>query len=629
VTDELELRGYQNDLINFIIESLKNSNSVSIESPTGSGKTIIALTAAIKIAKSTGKKIVYLTRTNSQQEQIISELRKIPEKLRMKAVPMQGRQNLCLLSRDLETDDNFSPESLSRFCNDRKKKVMSGLKSACEYFNDNVFSDQISNVIFTTIPTAEEFLSYGIKHNVCPYEALKFNASKADIVISPYSYFLNPEVAERFLSRWGVSREDLIIILDEAHNLPDIARSASSFSITLNMINLAEKEAHEFGDTELVKRIKPTDFCEMLRNALLDMQRDFLNERDEAKIKFSDLSDYVAIGNKMNPDTFWYLSSLFTDFGENILDHKEKDGKVPRSHVYTLGSRLLNWKLMEDEKYIAILSFKDTVKIEAFCIEPTAILEPLMKSKTIHMSGTLEPFEVYSKITGFTNMRSMAIRNVFPLNNRRVFYYDSVSTKYEELDALETQKIHDILENLINGLKKKTIVFFTSYNVMQRITSMKFNFEYISESREMRQDALMSTIQRFRNGQEPLFAVMGGRISEGMNFPGEQLQLVIMVGLPYPKPDAKQKSLYSYYEHKYGNGWLYSVTFPTAIKIRQTLGRLIRGENDVGASVILDRRASYFRRYVPDMMLSRDPLKDIQSFFDSVSSEYQKENSYM
>ena len=164
---------------------------------------------------------------------------------------------------------------------------------------------------------------------------------------------------------------------------------------------------------------------------------------------------------------------------------------------------------------------------------------------------------------------------------------------------------------------------------MQRITSMKFNFEYISESREMRQDALMSTIQRFRNGQEPLFAVMGGRISEGMNFPGEQLQLVIMVGLPYPKPDAKQKSLYSYYEHKYGNGWLYSVTFPTAIKIRQTLGRLIRGENDVGASVILDRRASYFRRYVPDMMLSRDPLKDIQNFFDSVSSEYQKENSYM
>lgn len=621
MNDRYELREYQKNLIEFITRSLEVSNSVAIESPTGSGKTVIALTAAMQHAKLTGRKIIYLTRTNSQQEQIITELRMIAREFHINAVPMQGRQNLCLLSRELENDENLSPESLSRFCNDRKKKVMSGMKNACEYFNENVFSEDISNLIFTTIPTAEEFLSYGIKHNICPYEALKYNASRADIVISTYSYFLNPEVAERFLARWGVARENLIIILDEAHNLPDIARSASSFNITLNMINLAEKESHEFGDLELVKRIKSTDFCEMLRNALLDMRRDFLNERDEAKIRFSDLSEYIAISNKMSPDTFWYLSSLFTDFGETILDAREKDGKIPRSHVYSLGSRLLNWKLMEDEKYVAILSFKDTVKIEAFCLEPTTILEPLMKSKTIHMSGTLEPFEVYANITGFKNIRSMAIRNVFPTYNRRIFYDDSVTTKYDELDSGEVRRIHDLIQNLVLGLKRKTMVFFTSYNVMQSITNRRFKFDYLCETRDMKQDALMAMIQRFRNDKEPLFAVMGGRISEGMNFPGDQLELVIMVGLPYPKPDARQKSLYAYYEHEYGNGWLYAVTFPTAIKIRQTLGRLIRSGDDIGASIILDRRASYFRKYIPDMMLTRDPLKDVQEFFESMSPQ--------
>ncbi len=624
MTESIQLREYQKRLIEFIKSSLEASNSVAIESPTGSGKTIIALKAAMEYAKQTGKKIVYLTRTNSQQEQIITELRGISNEFTFNAVPVQGRQNLCLLSRDLESDENLSPESLSRFCNDRKKKVLSGLKTACEYFTEKVFSEDLSEFIFRTIPTAEEFLSYGVKNTVCPYETLKFNASKADVVVAPYSYFLNPEVAERFLARWGVSREDLVMILDEAHNLPDIARSASSFNITLNMINLAEKEAQEFGDAELVRKVKSTDFCEMVRNALLDMQRDFLNERNEAKIKFSDLSDYAAITNKISPDTFWYLSSLFSDFGETILDMKEKDGKLPRSHVYSLGSRLLNWRVMEGEKYVAILSFKDTVKIEAFCLEPTTILEPLRRSKTIHMSGTLEPFEVYANITGFQNMRSMAIRNVFPIDNRRIFYDDSVTTKYDELDASEIKKIHDLIQDLVLGLKRKTIVFFTSYNVMQNITATKFSFDYLSESREMRQDTLMSTIQRFRNEDKPLFAVMGGRISEGMNFPGNQLELVIVVGLPYPKPDARQKSLYAYYEYMYGNGWLYSVTFPTAIKIRQTLGRLIRGNDDFGVSIILDRRASYFKKYIPDMMLTRSPMRDVQTFFESVESRYER-----
>ena len=51
--------------------------------------------------------------------------------------------------------------------------------------------------------------------------------------------------------------------------------------------------------------------------------------------------------------------------------------------------------------------------------------------------------------------------------------------------------------------------------------------------------------------------------------------------------------------------------------MRQEIGRLIRSESDIGASVILDRRASYFMGYMPDLKLSQDPVGDVVRFFGS------------
>ncbi|MCL4438153.1 MAG: hypothetical protein M1616_02150 [Candidatus Thermoplasmatota archaeon] len=113
----------------------------------------------------------------------------------------------------------------------------------------------------------------------------------------------------------------------------------------------------------------------------------------------------------------------------------------------------------------------------------------------------------------------------------------------------------------------------------------------------------------------------GGRISEGINFPGDQLQVAIIVGIPYPKPDAKQKALQNYYEHRFRRGWEYAVTFPVAVKLRQAIGRLIRSQNDTGVAIILDRRASYFRKYIPGLRLSRNPVEDSEEFFRDLDAK--------
>jgi len=111
-----------------------------------------------------------------------------------------------------------------------------------------------------------------------------------------------------------------------------------------------------------------------------------------------------------------------------------------------------------------------------------------------------------------------------------------------------------------------------------------------------------------------LFAVMGGRISEGIDFPEDELELAIVVGIPFPRPTAKQRALLHYYELKFRKGWEYTVKGPAIRKLQQAIGRLIRTERDVGAALVLDRRICQFADRL-EVVATDHPLQDIQQFF--------------
>ena len=60
-----------------IKRTLEDKGHLVFESGTGSGKTICVLSATLEYALENDKKIVYTTRTNAQQRQVIVELRSI------------------------------------------------------------------------------------------------------------------------------------------------------------------------------------------------------------------------------------------------------------------------------------------------------------------------------------------------------------------------------------------------------------------------------------------------------------------------------------------------------------------------------------------------------------------------
>ena len=134
------LRKNQKEILRDIKNALETRKHIVFESGTGSGKTICVLSSTLQFALENNKKIVYTTRTNAQQQQVIIELRAIRKKTQDKrifGVGMQGRANMCVLAKYDSEMNNGSSDELSKFCSHQKKMVLSEKKNqGCEYYKN-------------------------------------------------------------------------------------------------------------------------------------------------------------------------------------------------------------------------------------------------------------------------------------------------------------------------------------------------------------------------------------------------------------------------------------------------------------------------------------------------------------
>jgi DNA excision repair protein ERCC-2 len=108
-------------------------------------------------------------------------------------------------------------------------------------------------------------------------------------------------------------------------------------------------------------------------------------------------------------------------------------------------------------------------------------------------------------------------------------------------------------------------------------------------------------------GGAVFLGVQGGRTSEGVDFPGSQMNSVIIVGVPYAEPTPRVKAQIDYYEKCYPtHGREYGYVLPAMKKASQAAGRPIRMLEDKGVIVFLDYRyaTSYCRGFLPSWMSS-------------------------
>jgi len=649
-------RKNQRAIMDTINKILNFEEDFIFESGTGSGKTICTLASTLSFALKNNKKIIYTTRTNAQQRQVIVELRQIRKKIeknrdKIFGLGIQGRANMCILARNNPDYVKGTSDELSKLCSNEKKKVrLNNKQDGCIYFRrfieDKIKVDKTLDWIKNELPTAEETIEYCEKYQICPYELNKLLVKDASIVVVPYVYVFENMIRNMLFDWLSVDEKDVILIVDEAHNLPDYVRDLFSIQLSVWMLQNCVIESDKYGNPTLIKDdLTVSDFCKILIDIVRDLRDTYVNnifengiirnnlDKEDAFIPTNEFETEIISRLKTTSKKFYDITSDLIAYGEKIQEYKQKKGKLPRSYIHKLGVFLEFWNNLEDNKYVKLIvdsSEGKNPRIEAYCLDPSIVNYVIKKFySSIHMSGTLEPLEEYRDSMGLSiDSELVSYPSPYSNENRKILYVSDVTTKYEEIlkdkEIIERMKIY--ISKICTIFPKNTMVFFPSFNYLSKF-KRDFNFENLNrnfyfEEQKMSQSALMEIVNEFKSsGLEEgkcatLFSVMGGRISEGMNFPAEQLEIALIVGIPYPKPTAKQRGLQRYYELKFGKGWEYTVEAPTARKLLQSIGRLIRDEKDKGIAVIMDKRANRFKKYIKDLHETNDLINDIELFMN-------------
>ena len=619
-----EPRPNQRVILDNVNKILSSNGNIVIESGTGSGKTICALSPCLEYALENGKKVVYLTRTNSQQNQVFKELRQIKQKEpSILGIGMQGRQNLCTLFTQDRVLGGGTSEELSKLCGDRKKAVIEGdLKKGCRYYENLIKYDMESIISYVrdSTPALEEFKIHCQDLNVCPYEAIKQVMREARVVSAPYIFFFSPMIRRTFLNWLNVAEDDVIVIIDEAHNLPEFARELLSTDLSVVSIQLAITEAKKIGDPILFEGKHITGFLGKLMDIMLGMVEEYVID-DDGLVPPTELEMQLMSAFKMTTNEVNNVILDLLTHGEIIRERKRMNGKLPRSYIHAVGLFLRNWTNLDNEDSTK-LAIGGEPCLETYGLDPSRITKVINEChSSIHLSGTLSPLDEYRDSIGLLpDTHLLSLPGPFPVENRSIMYMEEFSTKYEEYNSSENMKLalRDILGSVIDEVNRNTLIFFPSYamlNTFKELLDIQGR-PFYCESGKMSQKKLMNTVMDFKADTNALMlAVMGGRVSEGIDFPGKELELVILVGIPYPKPTAKHRSLFEYYERNYGRGWEYTVLAPATRKLLQSIGRLIRTEKDRGVALILDRRIKNFKANLPGLKETADPVIEIRAFF--------------
>ena len=619
-------REHQQEFIEVVSNVLEKERHIVLESGTGTGKTICALTATLQVALKQGKKVVYLTRTNSQQRQVLLELRKINQLSPVFGMGVQGRQSTCpLLMRDQELKQG-NAEELSRLCSEKKRRTLADRNDGCVFYRNLLETDfeEVKAYCKQRLPTVEEFVEYCDGRSICPYELSKELLSDATVVTAPYAYFFMPFVRSAFLERMNVAMAELIIVVDEAHNLPDYARETRSVQLSRRSLDLVRKEVDEYGDPELLNGISLLDFVTVLEKLMDDALKEYLIE-DDGLIPSDFIDSGLLSAFSTTSRSLSIAAKAMMTHGEIVRENKKEQGRLPRSYIYSFGAFISFWLNMDEEYYVKLIVGGENPCFEGSCLDPSLACSFFEESAgSLHMSGTLAPLYEYRDSIGLPKDSAMrTFPSPFPPENRAVLFAEDVTTKFEEIAQDEgiIPRLEDHVVTLCNAVDRNTVVFFPSYALMERFLQdrvlLRIRKNVHLEERGMAQSELMETVAQFKRPSEKgavLFAVMGGRISEGIDFPDRELQMALLAGVPYPKPTAKQRALLHYYEMKFGKGWEYTVKVPASRKMQQAMGRLIRNENDIGAAVILDKRAKQFADRF-ESRASENLLKDVLAFF--------------
>ncbi len=635
------------------IEVLKDGRFLLASAPTGIGKTAAALASALSVANlfSTSNetpKILFLTGRQSQHRIVVDTIREINRRIpqgfsRVRLVDIIGREGMCkVVDRSTgkcncevgvtETERRFVRSDLEEFIHSEPRHV-----------------DQV--------------LKRVEKSNVCAWATAREAAKTTHVIVCDYNHVFVEGVREASLPVMGVDLENSIIIVDEAHNLPDRIRSGLERRVTEQVFQRALADVEEYKEN-MQKSQRDLDIPEsdQLREAIsLEKQIRALKDDTGLNRWFEENKNKIekTKSGDLRVGTQEFLD-VVSNAIEGVLENESNDG-IQR--IRSMISRLLTVVVEEDEdldeeeqneciRLAEILEIciryrnssalalvfdelVDQPRVTTHLLDPSVVGETIFEEcmGSILMSGTLFPPEMYAEILGvpIESAKCKSYSSGFPLGNRPVLIASDVTSKFTEREK-SFDSIIDHVRSVIDNTKGNVAIFAPSYSMLDRIHG-EFEKSWcpkkiIKEEQRMNKRRVEDLVSKLHEQKDmrgaALFGVLSGKLSEGVDYSDNVLNALVCVGLPLPPPSARQDALLEYYAKKFdrSRAWKYASLQPAVNSVLQALGRPIRKKEDRAIIVLLEKRMLENRviRCMPEMqkMQTSNPARTaerVKAFF--------------
>jgi DNA excision repair protein ERCC-2 len=598
------IRPFQQEMIDAVAHAVREREALLVSAPTGVGKTIAALYPAVRESLRLGKKLFYLTSKTLQQEAAVTALSMLNDGS-FRVLRIRSKQKMCAHT-EMICHEDFCPFAARYSDKMEKSGLLNEIVTSMSYFNPDITFE---------LSKSKE---------VCPFEVSLELIEQADVIVCDYNYIFDPYVglkAYQQESDYG----DCVLVVDEAHNLVDRGRGyfspelhEKSFEQIRN--HLMSRSCYVEGWEELVEILK-AHFVELAGNldqeagqtqALCSPDRElFIEQRVEwERIVLA----YIG----------WKIENKIAEEDDPLIDFYFKLVKFTN----LLGEQ-------GDELAHLIEKTPEGMKLKIFCKDPSRFLGRIFDSAhaTVALSATLEPFDFYRKTLGFPTSRvtELSLPSPFPRDNRKIVVVSDVDTTYKKR-ADSYDRIALSVTEIAEATEGNYLALFPSYVFLREVAdrmppTRKNVMIQRSDMTDYERNAILDILRDKPRRGNLILAVSGGMYAEGIDYQGDMLSGVMVVGPALPSVTFEQELLKQYYDDMYGAGFEFAYLIPGMTRVVQSAGRVIRSEKDIGIIALFCRRftqESYTRYFPADWysespreLVTKKPASEIKAFFEA------------
>ena len=549
----------QRELSKYCYHVAKDGGILFAEAPTGIGKTISTIFPFIKSFKDNeNEKIFYLTAKTSGREAAYKACELLKAKgQNLSEVIITAKDKICL--------------NPGTSCNP------SDCPFAVGYY-DKIKDILIEMILNETSFDYDTILKYAFKYNVCPFELQLDLSLYSDVVICDYNYLFDPI---GYLKRYFDGEcNDVLVLVDEAHNLVPRAKSMYSCEITYSLFKKVKKQISKIDDAKIKSAFKST-------NKYLKYYLDLYNEDDSniiiPYIEDSIMNSLSRLTLQMNRVQKEYSSYVTEEFKDCSME------------IY----RFIRLYEFYNESFKLFLNFENekNFTLNLLCLDASSFVrQSLSQVKgSALFSATLSPFDYYVEELGGDVNKDITLVLDSPFNKDNVLLMidNGVSTLYKNRDASYSYIVEDI-KNFVKSRLGNYFVFFPSYEYMENVYNLlSGDFEVIKQDRNMDDKQKSEFLSHFESNPNKTtigFVVLGGSFGEAIDLIDDRLIGVVIVGVGLPQINFKSDLVKEYFMKKGMNGFDYAYVNRGINNVMQAMGRLIRSENDKGAILLIDKR---------------------------------------